>query len=97
MTKYDLVRKVVKRTKIPIRICNDVINCAMDEIFNALANEERVNLPGIITIEVLEYKARRGRNPITGVVQDYPPTKRVNCKVSKKLKRAIKEREELDD
>ena len=66
MNKADLVEKVTNQTGLTKKASGEAIDAITSVISDALAREERVTLVGFGTFQVMERKARRGRNPQTG-------------------------------
>lgn len=66
-----------------------VIKAYTDELFMALVNENRVQLPDIGFLEIKKSKARVGRNPQTGKPIQIPAKNRVRIKPSIVLERVL--------
>jgi integration host factor subunit beta len=66
MTKSDLISALRKEHDITRPDTNYIVNLFFDEMSNALANGERVEIRGFCSIYVKKYKAYTGRNPKTG-------------------------------
>lgn len=67
MNKYELVEKVASETGLTKRTCREVIESITSTITDALASGEKVTLVGFGSFKVRQRKARRGRNPQTGI------------------------------
>jgi integration host factor subunit beta len=66
MTKSDLISALRKEHDITTSEATYIVNLFFDEMSNALANGERVEIRGLCSIYVKKYKAYTGRNPTTG-------------------------------
>ena len=66
MTKSDLISALRKEHDITTSEANYIVNLFFDEMSNALANGERVEIRGLCSIYVKKYMAYTGRNPTTG-------------------------------
>ena len=66
MTKSDLISALKKEHDITGPEANYIVNLFFDEMSNALAKGERVEIRGLCSMYVKEYKAYTGRNPKTG-------------------------------
>ena len=67
MTKSELIARIVKA--VPFLLHADAeraVNAVFEEISEALANGDRVELRGFGTFTTTKRKARIGRNPRTG-------------------------------
>ncbi len=65
MTKSDLISALRKKHYITRPDANYIVNLFFDEMSNALANGDRVEIRGLCSIYVKKYKAYTGRNPKT--------------------------------
>ena len=65
MTKSDLIETLSKENGLTKKEAESVVNLFFDEMSNALANVERVEIRGFGAISVKKYKAYTGRNPKT--------------------------------
>lgn len=94
MNKAELIRQVMEKTGFTKKETEAVINAAIDQMTQALAQGERVQLVGFGSFEVKERSARQGRNLQTGEVIPIPPTRGVQFTAGKVLKSAVKSGEE---
>ncbi len=66
-TKSELVEKIYERTGCELKDIRSVIDQFLDEIKNALENDQSVELRGFGTFEIRDRKGReKARNPKTG-------------------------------
>ena len=76
MNKLELINAVRDETQIKKSEAAAVVNLFFNEMVNALANGDRIEIRGLCSVYIKQYKPYTGRNPKTG--------KRVKVK-SKKL------------
>jgi integration host factor subunit beta len=65
MTKSDLISALRKEHDITRPEATFIVNLFFDEMSNALAHGERVEIRGLCSIYVKKYNAYTGRNPKT--------------------------------
>ena len=66
MNKGELVEEVAGKVGLTKKETGDVVDAITSAITDTLAMNERVTLVGFGTFQVMERKARRGKNPRTG-------------------------------
>ena len=66
MTKSELISALRKEHDITRPEATFIVNLFFDEMSNALANGDRVEIRGLCSLYVKKYKAYTGRNPTTG-------------------------------
>jgi integration host factor subunit beta len=67
MIKSELLRRIADANPhLYLRDVDKVVNAILDEITQALARQDRVELRGVGTFSVKPRKGRTGRNPRTG-------------------------------
>ena len=66
MNKIDLIEALKKETGISKIEAKKVVALFFDEMSNALANGDRVEIRGVVVLYVKQYEADAGRNPKTG-------------------------------
>lgn len=89
MTKTDLIDQIAKSTKTTKKDAGKVVDAFFTTVEKALAAGDKVQLVGFGTFEVRERKARKGRNPQSGVEIDIPATKVPAFKAGKGLKDSL--------
>jgi integration host factor subunit beta len=89
MTKYDLINALRKETGLTKSKSEQVVELFFDEMSKALAQGDRVEIRGLCTIYVKEYKGYTGRNPKTGEPRQVPPKKLPFFKCGKELKERV--------
>ncbi len=66
MNKLELITTLKNETGLTNSEAKAVVNLFFDEMANALAKGDRVEIRGLCSFYVKEYKAYTGRNPRTG-------------------------------
>ncbi len=66
MTKSELIDALHQENDITRKEATEVVKIFFDEMSNALAKDDRVEIRGLCSIYVKKYKAYTGRNPKTG-------------------------------
>jgi len=66
MNKSDLITALAAKEKLSEKIATDVINLVFNGFADTLKKGDRIEVRGIGTFVVREYKAYTGRNPKTG-------------------------------
>lgn len=90
MNRTDLVSEIAKQAEITQTQASAALGAAIEAISAAVANGDKVTLPGFGTFESRERSARTGRNPQTGEEIKIPAGKRVKVTAGSKLKAAVK-------
>ncbi len=86
MNKLDLIIALKNKTKLTKSEAEAVVNLFFNEMANALTSGDRVEIRGLCSFYVKEYKAYTGRNPKTGVPVQIKSKKLPFFKVGKELK-----------
>lgn len=89
MNKTELVAGVAAKTGLTKRDSEKAVNAFFAIVEKALAGGDKVQLVGFGTFEVRGRKARKGRNPQSGVEIDIPATKVPAFKAGKGLKDSV--------
>ena len=89
MNKADLINEVAKVVKTK-KEAQAAVDCVLASIAGALRKGDAVSLVGFGTFKVNERKARRGRNPQTGLEIQIPAKKVPKFVPGKDLKDAVK-------
>ena len=90
MNKAELVEEVAGKVGLTKKVSREVIDAIVSAIIDSLAREERVTLVGFGTFQVMERKARTGRNPQTGQTIQIPAKKVPKFKPGKGLRGAVR-------
>ncbi len=86
MNKLDLTVALKKETKLTKSEAAAVVDLFFNEMANALAVGERVEIRGLCSFYVKKYKAYAGRNPKPGEPTKVKPKKIPLFKIGKELK-----------
>jgi len=89
MNKRELIVQVADKVGITQKNARDVVDAVTDAIKKALSKGEKVILVDFGTFQVLNRKARRGRNPQTGERIQIPAKKVPKFKAGKKLRETV--------
>ena len=66
MNKLELINTMRNECQISKKEAATIVDLFFNEMANALANGDRVEIRGLCSFSVKEYKAYAGRNPMTG-------------------------------
>ena len=66
MTKADLIEEVAKVSNLTKKESETIVNTVFDNITDALAKGQKVELRGFGSFRIRHRNARKGRNPKTG-------------------------------
>jgi integration host factor subunit beta len=86
MNKSDLIETLKTKAGISKTEAAAVVHLFFDEMANALASGDRVEIRGLCSFYVKKYKAYTGRNPKTGEKVKIKPKKLPFFKCGKELK-----------
>lgn len=89
MNKADLVNEIAGKTGLTKTKSGEVIDSIMESIQGALAKGERVTLVGFGTFDTITRKARKGRNPKTGVELSIPQKRAARFKAGSGLSNVV--------
>ncbi|MFH1991920.1 MAG: HU family DNA-binding protein [Pseudomonadota bacterium] len=89
MNKADLIEALKKEAGITRSEAAAVVNLFFNEMFNALAKGNRVEIRGLCSFYVKKYKGYTGRNPKTGEKVKIKPKKLPFFKCGKELKERV--------
>ena len=66
MNRADLINEFRDKANISKQEANSIVNIFFGEMSNALTKDQRVEIRGLCSLTVRQYKAYAGRNPKTG-------------------------------
>jgi integration host factor subunit beta len=89
MNKIDLINALKNECKISKKEAATIVDLFFDKISMALAEGDRVEIRGLCSFFVKEYKSYQGRNPITGESVQVAPKRLPFFKIGKELKRRV--------
>lgn len=89
MNKLELIAALKNETNISKSEAAEVVRIFFDSMSDALANGERVEIRGLCSFFVKEYKSYVGRNPKTGDKVVIEPKKLPFFKCGKELKERV--------
>jgi integration host factor subunit beta len=89
MNKLDLIEALQNETDLTKLETEAVVKLFFNEMANALASGDRVEIRGLCSFYVKEYKAYTGRNPRSGVPVQIKPKKLPFFKCGKELKERV--------
>ena len=90
MTKSELIQRLAETNPhLYLRDVERIVTTIFDEITDALANGDRVELRGFGAFSVKERGARTGRNPRTGESVDVPAKYIPYFKTGKQLREKL--------
>jgi DNA-binding protein HU-beta len=87
MNKTELIDQIAERTGVPKKDVGAVIDGFFIEVSQVVAKgDEKVTIPGFISFEQVDRKARKGFNPQTGEPITIPASTAVKVTAGNKLK-----------
>lgn len=89
MNKLDLVEALREKEGITKNEAAAIVDLVFDEMSNAMANGDRVEIRGLCSFYVKQYKAYTGRNPKTGEKVKINPKNLPFFKCGKELKEKV--------
>ena len=89
MNRLEVIKTLKEEEGITRREAAEVVNIFFDEISDALAGGDRVEIRGLCSVFVKKYKAYVGRNPKTGKKVKIKPKKLPFFKCGKELKERV--------
>ena len=89
MNKLELINTLKNEGMISKKEAATIVDLFFDKISSALADGDRVEIRGLCSFFVKEYKSYQGRNPITGESVQVAPKKLPFFKCGKELKERV--------
>jgi integration host factor subunit beta len=89
MTKSELIDAVAEQTNITKSRAELLVNCIFDSMTDALKRGEGIEIRGLGSFTVREYKPYNGRNPRTGEPVQVASKRLPFFKVGKELKEMV--------
>jgi len=89
MNKLELISQLKKEANLTKSEASEIVRIFFDSMADALAEGERVEIRGLCSFFIKEYKSYTGRNPKTGEKVKIPPKKLPFFKCGKELKERV--------
>ena len=89
MSKLEIIDKLKNECRLSKKEAAAVVDLFFDSMSEALAKGDRVEIRGLCSFYVKEYKSYEGRNPKTGEKVRVPPKKLPFFKCGKELKERV--------
>lgn len=89
MNKLELISTLKDRANLTKSEAADVIRIFFDSLSEAFVKGERVEIRGLCSFHIKEYKSYVGRNPKTGQKVNIPPKRLPFFKCGKELKERV--------
>lgn len=89
MTKADLIDEVAKVSNLTKKESETIVNTVFENITDALAKGDKVELRGFGSFRIRQRNARKGRNPKTGTSVSVPEKRVPFFKVGKRLREHV--------
>ena len=86
VTKADLVEEVVRKTELPRKESESIVETIFEGIIGALQSGDHIEIRGFGSFRTRQRRGRTGRNPKTGAKVEVPPKRIPFFKPSKELK-----------
>jgi len=90
MNKRELIDEVSTKTGLTRKASREAIDAMTSVVTDALARQEKVTLVGFGTFQVMERKAKIGRNPRTGETVQIPAKKVPRFRPGRGLRERVK-------
>lgn len=94
MNKSGLIQKVAEKVNVTKKKAEEVVNLIFDSMTQSMAKGDRVEIRGLGSFVVRNYKSYTGRNPRTGQSITVKPKKLPFFKAGKELKKRVDDGEE---
>jgi len=88
VNRKEVVESLALRTGAPKAQAEEVLSAFEQVLLEAVGRGEKVQLPGVLTVERVDRSARTGRNPQTGEELQIPAGYGVKATAGSKLKAA---------
>jgi DNA-binding protein HU-beta len=90
MNKTELIDAVAESTGVSKKDVGAVIDGMFAEVSDSVAKGNKVTIPGMVSFDQVDRKARKGFNPQTQEPIDIPASKAIKISAGAKLKAAAK-------
>ncbi|MFW6011379.1 MAG: HU family DNA-binding protein [Desulfosalsimonas sp.] len=92
MNKLEMISALKKEANISKSDAAKIVQIFFDSMADALVNEERIEIRGLCSFFVKNYKSYTGRNPKTGEKVRIQPKKLPFFKCGKELRERVNEK-----
>lgn len=89
MNRKEVVSSIATRAALPADTVDRVLAELDQVLLEAVGRGEKVQFPGLLSVERVERAARTGRNPQTGASLDIPAGYGVKVTAGSRLKDAV--------
>ena len=89
LTKSQLIDMIAKRTELPRKQAERVVNTVFRSMAKSLVEGQRIEMRGFGSFTVKHYPPYVGRNPRTGKKVDVPSKRAIKFKVGKDLRERV--------
>ena len=89
MNKLQLIDTLKEECQVTKKEAAAIVDIFFDQISTALAEGDRVEIRGLCSFFVKEYKSYQGRNPMTGETVQVAPKRLPFFKIGKELKERV--------
>ena len=89
MNKLELIATLRDECQVSKKEAATIVDIFFDQISTALAEGDRVEIRGLCSFFVKEYKSYKGRNPRTGERVQVAPKRLPFFKIGKELKERV--------
>jgi integration host factor subunit beta len=89
MTKAELVEEVARKTALPKKQAEIIVNTVFESIVDSLKSGEKIELRGFGSFRIRQRDSRIGRNPKTGQKVDVPSKRIPYFKPGKELRELL--------
>lgn len=90
VTKRDFVVQISYKLGVKQLVVRDVVDQFLDRVIDALAEGRRIELRNFGVYEIVQRKAKKGRNPKTGEVVPIPARKAVKFTAGRIMKQKVR-------
>ncbi|HEX16555.1 MAG: integration host factor subunit beta [Deltaproteobacteria bacterium] len=89
MTKRELIQRLAERLGISQKEAKVIVDTVFEELEEALARGERIEVRGFGSFVVRSHNGYTGRNPRTGEAVEVPPKRLPHFKTGKEMRERI--------
>jgi DNA-binding protein HU-beta len=88
MNRSEVASSIALRTGVSVKTAVQMLGAFEQVLLEAVGRGEKVQLPGILSVEPVERRARTGHNPRTGEPMEIPAHTTVKLSAGARLKSA---------